>query len=160
VKKLLLLVFVCGNVFADSSSLNLNLPNMSGSYASDRIRAGNFECSQAIGGSINVEFGVVGIINQNGPYSSNTGELPDYWEDDGLVKDVGVYGKINIPLNAPKKRLDCNRLYELELEARRIEVMKLKQEIVNLRALRFEEVDNEFVPPTPQGTSVLSQGPE
>ena len=65
-----LLLVWCFEAFADSSSLNLNLPNMSGSYASDRIRAGNFECSQAIGGSINVEFGVVGIINQNGPYSS------------------------------------------------------------------------------------------
>lgn len=138
-KKLIVLLFVCGNVFADSSSLNLNLPNMSGSYATDRIRSGQLECSQAIGGSINVEFGVVGIINQNGPYTSNTGQVPDYWENDGLVKDVGVYGKINIPLNAPKKRLDCNELYELELEARRIEVMKLRQEIANLRALKFEE---------------------
>lgn len=152
-------MFVCGNAFADSSSLNLNLPSMSGSYASDRIRAGNFECSQAIGGSVNVEFGVVGIINQNGPYMSNTGVYPDGWDNEGLVKDVGVYGKINIPLNAPKKRLDCNRLYELELEARRIEVMKLKQEIANLRALSFE-VDSGFVPPTPQGQPVISQGPE
>ena len=65
--------------------------------------------------------------------------MPDYWDNDGLVKDVGVYGKINIPLNPPKKRLDCSRLYELELEARRIEVMKLKQEIANLRALSFED---------------------
>ena len=131
-------MFVCGNVFADSSSLNLNLPNMSGSYATDRIRSGQLECAQAIGGSINLEFGVVGIINQNGPFVSNTGVYPEGWDNEGLVKDVGVYGKINIPLNAPKKRLDCNRLYELELEARRIEVMKLKQEIANLRALQFE----------------------
>jgi len=139
VKKLLLLMLVCGSAFGDSSSLNLNLPNMSSSYASDRIRAGSLECSQAIGGSINVEFGVVGIINQNGPYMTSTGVYPDDWNDQGLVKDVGVYGKINIPLNAPKKRLDCNRLYELELEARRIEVLKLKQEIANLRALSFED---------------------
>jgi len=160
VKRFIILMFVCGNVFADSSSLNLNLPNMSGSYATDRIRSGQLECSQAIGGSINVEFGVVGIINQNGPYSSNTGIAPDYWDDNGLVKDVGVYGKINIPLNAPKKRLDCNRLYELELEARRIEVMKLKQEIANLRALRFE-VDADLGPPTPpQGQSVIATGQE
>ena len=73
---------------------------------------------------------------------------------------MGVYGKINIPLNAPKKRLDCNRLYELELEARRIEVMKLKQEIANLRALRFE-VDADLGPPTPpQGQSVIATGQE
>lgn len=137
-KRFLILMFVCGNVFADSSSLNLNLPNMSGSYATDRIRSGQLECAQAIGGSINLEFGVVGIINQNGPFVSNTGVYPEGWDNEGLVKDVGVYGKINIPLNAPKKRLDCNRLYELELEARRIEVMKLKQEIANLRALQFE----------------------
>ena len=137
-KRFLILMFVCGNVFADSSSLNLNLPNMSGSYATDRIRSGQLECAQAIGGSINLEFGVVGIINQNGPFVSNAGVYPEGWDNEGLVKDVGVYGKINIPLNAPKKRLDCNRLYELELEARRIEVMKLKQEIANLRALQFE----------------------
>ena len=138
-KRFIILMFVCGNVFADSSSLNLNLPNMSGSYAQDRVRSGQLECSQAIGGSINLAIGVVGIINQNGPYTSNTGTMPDYWDNDGLVKDVGVYGKINIPLNPPKKRLDCSRLYELELEARRIEVMKLKQEIANLRALSFED---------------------
>ena len=111
---------------------------MSGSYASDRIRAGNLECSQAIGGSVNLEFGVVGIVNQNGPYMSNTGVYPEGWDENGMVKDVGVYAKINIPLNAPKKRLDCTRLYELELEARKMEVMKLKQEIANLRALKFE----------------------
>lgn len=135
---ILLLFFFCAETVAQSSSLNLNLPNMSGSYASDRIRANNLECSQAIGGSVNLEFGVVGIINQNGPYMSNTGVYPEGWDENGMVKDVGVYAKINIPLNAPKKRLDCNRLYELELEARKMEVMKLKQEIANLRALKFE----------------------
>lgn len=135
---ILLLFFFCAETLGQSSSLNLNLPNMSGSYASDRIRAGNLECSQAIGGSVNLEFGVVGIVNQNGPYMSNTGVYPEGWDENGMVKDVGVYAKINIPLNAPKKRLDCTRLYELELEARKMEVMKLKQEIANLRALKFE----------------------
>ena len=134
----MVLAVFCAEAAGQSSSLNLNLPNMSGSYASDRIRANNIECSQAIGGSVNLEFGVVGIINQNGPYLSNTGVYPEGWDENGIVKDVGVYAKINIPLNAPKQRLDCNALYQLELEARRMEIQKLKQEVANLRNLKFE----------------------
>ena len=126
---------------ADSSSLNLNLPSTPGSYASDRIRTqGNVECSMAIGGSVNLEFGVVGVLNQNGPYTSNSNYSEDY-DPEGLVKDVGVYAKIIIPLNAPKTRLDCNQLYKLELARQRIELQKLQQEVNNLRALKFEEDD-------------------
>jgi hypothetical protein len=52
---------------------------------------------------------------------------------------VGVYGRITIPLGAPKERLNCNVLYQLELEKKRLEVMRLQAEIDNLRALKFEE---------------------
>jgi hypothetical protein len=53
------------------------------------------------------------------------------------VSDVGVYAKINIPIGGPKERINCNSLYQLELEVKRMEVIKLKQEISNLRNLRF-----------------------
>ena len=125
--------------WAQSSSLNLNLPSTPGSYASDRIRTSeNVECSMAIGGSVNVEFGVVGVINQNGPFYNNQGLYPEGYDPDGIVKDVGVYAKITIPLNAPKSRLDCNRLYQLELERTRMEIQKLKAEMQQLRNLKFE----------------------
>ena len=125
---------------ADSSSLNLNLPSTPGSYASDRIRTqGNVECSMAIGGSVNLEFGVVGVLNENGPYRSSLGSYSENYDSEGLVKDVGVYAKIIIPLNAPKTRLDCNQLYKLELARQRIELQKLQQEVNNLRALKFED---------------------
>ena len=58
---------------------------------------------------------------------------------DRFVRDVGVYGRINIPIGAPKERLNCNLLYKLELERRKLEVMKLQQEIAQLRRLQFEE---------------------
>jgi len=139
--RFILLMLVSAYAIADSSSLNLNLPSTPGSYASDRIRTqGNVECSMAIGGSVNLEFGVVGVLNQNGPYTSNIENYPEY-DAEGLVKDVGVYAKIIIPLNAPKTRLDCNQLYKLELARQRIELQKLQQEINNLRALKFEEDD-------------------
>jgi hypothetical protein len=95
----------------------------------------------AIGGSVNLEFGVVGVLNQNGPYMSSIGVYPEGYDDQALVKDVGVYAKIIVPLNAPKNRLDCNQLYKLELQRQRIELQKLQQEVNNLRALKFEEDD-------------------
>ena len=96
----------------------------------------------AIGGSVNLEFGVVGVLNQNGPYyMGSVGVYPEGYDDEGLVKDVGVYAKIIVPLNAPKNRLDCNQLYKLELQRQRIELQKLQQEVNNLRALQFEEDD-------------------
>ena len=129
---LLLLTLVVANVaWSDSSSLNLNLPNTSQTYASDRIRAGNLDCQNAIGSATNLEFGVVGIIDGKGHDSIS--EVPR----GAQVDDVGVYARITIPIGGPKERINCNSLYKLELEKKRMEVMKLKQEVQNLRALQF-----------------------
>ena len=50
-----------------------------------------------------------------------------------------MYSKITIPLGKrAKSRIDCNRLYELELKIKELEVMKLQQEINQLRSLAFE----------------------
>jgi len=140
---IVILISVAFNVRGESSSLNLALPNTTSSYASDRVRAGQLECQNAIGGATTMEFGVVGIINQNGPYDnvygSNTYVNPDGWDQNGLVKDVGVYAKITIPLDKPKERMNCNALFKLELERRRLEIQKLQQEVANLRALKFED---------------------
>jgi len=139
---LVLLIVACEQALAESSSLNLALPNTSGSYAQDRIRAGQLECANAIGGATTVEFGGVGIINQNGPYNSLYGggyEDPPGYDSDGLVKDVGVYAKLTIPLDKPKERLNCNTLYKLELERRRLEIQRLQAEVAQLRNLRFAD---------------------
>ena len=137
-----LLVIICDRAFAESSSLNLALPSSPGSYASDRVRAGNLECSNAIGGATNVEFGVVGILNQNGPYNNRFGSsytMPDYYDSNDLVKDVGVYAKITIPLDKPKERMNCNTLFKLELERRRLEIQRLQAEVAQLRNLQFAD---------------------
>lgn len=132
---LILIVISCG-VRADNSSMNLNLPTTPQSYASDQFRAGDLDCRMAIGSSTNVEFGVVGVLNQNDPYQNNMMVNPNYNND--FVKDVGVYAKITIPIGAPKERLNCNVLYQLELQKKRLEVQKLQAEINNLKKLKFE----------------------
>ena len=49
-----------GAAQADSTSLALQLPTPSMSYQSDSFRAGELDCSMAIGGSLNLELGVLG----------------------------------------------------------------------------------------------------
>ena len=128
----ILILFASYEVLADNSSLNLAIPSPGGNYQSDRFRAGELDCSNAIGGGTNLEFGVTGIINQNdNPLS------PEYGNTKG--RDVGVYARITIPLDGPKERVNCNTLYELELRKKRLEVEKLQQELNNLRRLQFEK---------------------
>jgi len=120
----------CGVAMADSSSLNLQLPNAGSSYGTDKIRAGDFECSAAIGGATNFEIGATGIVNNAvSPFSNEDPSNP-------TSKDIGLYARIVIPLDAPRSRLNCNDLYRLELQRRQLEVMKLQQELENLKKLQ------------------------
>ena len=122
-------VLFCGVAMADSSSLNLQLPNAGSSYGTDKIRAGDMECSASIGGATNFEIGATGIVNNAvSPFSSQDPNNP-------TTKDIGLYARIVIPLDAPRERVNCNTLYQLELQARRLEVQKLQQELDNLRKL-------------------------
>ena len=130
---IMLLIWVSAS-FADSSSLNLALPGSPGSYQSDKFRAGELDCSHAIGSATNLEFGVTGIINK-GEYDA----MNNYFNDT-RTGDIGVYAKITIPLGKKaKSRIDCNRLYELELRKKQLEVVKLEQELKRLRELQFED---------------------
>ena len=127
---IVLLILTASTAYADSSSnsLNLSMPNSSGSYQSDKFRAGELDCSNAIGSATQLEFGVTGLIQ--GGTSFTNGKK---------VGDIGVYSRIIIPLGKRvKSRINCNRLYELELQKKELEVMKLQQEINQLRSLAFE----------------------
>ena len=129
---LVVLISGCSTIAAlgdsTSNSLSLSLPNSSMSYQADKFRAGELDCSNAIGSATQLEFGVTGII-QGGTLSTNNKK----------VGDIGVYSRIIIPLGKRvKSRINCNRLYELELQKKELEVMKLQQEINQLRSLAFE----------------------
>ena len=49
---------------AFGQSVNLQMPGSPQSYQSDRFRIGDKDCSNAIGSSTNLEFGVLGLIVQ------------------------------------------------------------------------------------------------
>lgn len=125
----LLLPFVCISAYAQNNSLNLQLPSGPTSYQSDKFRAGDLDCSNAIGGGTNLEFGVTGIINDaDDPFASRDPITPQR-------KDIGVYARIVIPLDGPEERINCNTLYKLELEKKQLEVLKLRREVENLRQM-------------------------
>ena len=118
-------------VFANNG-LNLQLPSPYSNYSYDEVRTtDNFSCKNAIGGSVNFEMGMTGIVNNADTFFSN----PDPTVPS--TKDIGVYARINIPLNAPKERINCNALYQLELRKKRLEVMKLEEELKKLQELKF-----------------------
>ena len=124
---ILLTVSISTSAFAQSSSLNLALPSTPGVYGQDSIRAGELDCKNAIGGSSQLEFGITGIIdNAQSPFGNSSGVYE---------KDIGIYARIVIPFDKPKERINCNTLYELEIRKKRIEVLKLQEELEALKRL-------------------------
>lgn len=125
----LFIVLSCSQVMA--ASLNLALPSIGSSYGTDSIKAGDLDCKNSIGGSTNFEIGLTGIVN-----NAVTPLIGTEDPNNPQTKQLGVYARITIPLDAPKERINCNTLYQLELQRRRLEVEKLRQEIELLKAMQ------------------------
>ena len=123
-------LLMVGSAAADSGSLSLALPSAPQNYQSDKFRAGDLDCSNAIGSATTMEFGVTGMID-GGYYD----EINNYINE-RRVDNIGVYARIVIPLGAkPKQRIDCNRLYELEIQKKSLELERLRRELTQLKEL-------------------------
>jgi len=125
----LALCVVASSAVAESNNLALTLPNPPMNYQSDRFRAGNLDCSNAVGGGVNLEFGVTGVVNNVGGTFSSSGNLAQ-------GKDVGLYARVVIPLDKPKSRINCDDLYQVELAQRRLEIQQLRNELEALKNLQ------------------------
>lgn len=129
------LVLLFSVVAFGGDNLNLSMPQSSQSYAQDRFRSGDFDCSQAIGSGSNFEFGVMGVMDDGSTdMSSNIISM-----NNGQTKNIGVYARMVVPINGPKSRINCNTLYQLELQKKVLEVQKLKAEVKQLQQLKFED---------------------
>ena len=123
------LCFMASTAIAENSSLSLALPSPPMNYQSDSFSTGNMRCSNAVGGGVNLEYGVTGVLS--GLDTNSKG------------RDIGVYARIVIPLDKPKARINCNDLYQIELTQRRLEIQKLRDEIAALRNLQTENLEFE-----------------
>jgi len=128
--QVIILLLISNIVLANSSGINLQLPSSPSMYGQDSFRAGDLDCKNAIGGATNFEFGLTGIVdNATSPFASEDPANP-------TTKDIGLYARIIIPLDGPKERINCNTLYKLELQKKRLEVMRLEEELNNLKKLQ------------------------
>lgn len=102
---LMLLVVALAYVPASLSAVpNIVIPSARGSSNSDEINTANgTRCRQAVGSDTMIDLGVV---------ADETGS-------------AGVYGRITIPIGAPK-RIDCSRLYDMELQRLQAELDELR----------------------------------
>ena len=123
------LCIISSSALAENSALSLSLPNPPMNYQSDSFSTGNMRCSNAVGGGINLEYGVTGVIS--GLDTNSRG------------RDIGVYARIVIPLDKPKARINCDDLYQIELAQRRLEIQKLRDEIEALKNLQNVEMEFE-----------------
>ena len=126
----LVLCVISSSVAADSNSLSLALPSPPMNYQSDSFSTGSTRCSNAVGGGINLEYGVTGVIS--GLDTNSRG------------RNIGVYARVVIPLDKPKSRINCDDLYQLELTQRRLEIQKLRDEIEQLKNLQISDGEMEF----------------
>ena len=136
-KRLLILLLLATQTVADSNSMSFSLPSISSVSGSDSIRAGDLDCKNSIGGSTNFEIGMTGVINN--------ALVPIIGKEDPnnpQSKDIGLYARLVIPLDGPSERINCNTLYQLELQRRRLEVERLKQEIEYLKMIQNEGAFN------------------
>ena len=124
-----LLCILSSSAFAESSSLALSLPSPPLNYQSDSFSANNLRCSNAVGGGVNLEYGITGVLSGLNTMSKG--------------KDIGVYARIVIPLDKPKSRINCDDLYQVELAQRRLEIQKLRDELEALKNLSSDSMDFE-----------------
>jgi len=124
-----LLCILSSSAFAESSSLALSLPSPPMNYQSDSFSANNLRCSNAVGGGVNLEYGITGVLSGLDTMSRG--------------KDIGVYARIVIPLDKPKSRINCDDLYQVELAQRRLEIQKLRDELEALKNLSSDNMDFE-----------------
>lgn len=128
---LAILLLLSTQAIADSNSMSFSLPSFGTTSGTDKIRAGDLDCSNSIGASTNFEVGMTAVINnlESIIFGNKDSVTPQ-------TKDLGVYARIIIPIDAPKERINCNTLYQLELERRRLEVERLRQEIKFLQDMQ------------------------
>lgn len=98
----------------DSTNNSFQLPGVSLPSGSDEVRAADgTSCRSAVGnGGAYLDIGVIG--NPNALTGSSSGST----STDSTT--TSAYGRIVIPLGRSRKRVDCTRLYDLEV--RRLEM--------------------------------------
>lgn len=115
-----------GVVFAN----NLQIPYVPNASGSDSIRSGTDQCTNTIDSPVKMDFGVVHSLEDN--------DLMDQKSSNN-----SVYARVVIPFSlfsgpAPN-RIDCSRLYEIQLRERALDLRERELKVKALEDLEFKK---------------------
>lgn len=120
---LLSLSIASGVARADS----LSIPSATIPSGYDRITTSDgTTCESTIASDMYVQTGLMGV-----KVDHDSADSPGARHHHERLQDrdkFGVYAQIVIPIGNKRKRIDCNRLYELEIRHLKEQLMKLKLE--------------------------------
>jgi len=116
---------------ADSTSMSLSLPSASSSNGQDSVKMEQMQCSNSISGGTLFEMGITGVVNNVVAPIIGKEDL-----NNPQTKDLGLYARLIIPIDAVAERVNCNSLYQLMLQKQRLEMTKLRQEINLLKNMQ------------------------
>ena len=113
---------------AEHAQLSLSIPYGSVGYGTDSISANGVNCSKAINGSAQFETGV--LATQDRPTNQTIGAT------NNNDTRTGLYARVIVPINPPKSRIDCSRLYEITLQRQQLELQALREQLQEERKQR------------------------
>ena len=122
-KSLLSIIALTAPLPTIATGLSIPGANIPGGY--DRITTENgFTCESTIASDTYVQTGLIGT-QQNSDYSPNSGRYVSNLDD---RDEIGAYVQLVIPIGEKRERINCNRLYNLEIDRLKAQIEKLKFE--------------------------------
>jgi hypothetical protein len=116
-------LFCCGV----ASAQGVILPPSTPSFGQDEFHASDgTSCRSSMDGAKRIEAAAYGTGSRYNDHRRE-GLFNGFSQDP--TQNVGAYVRFSISLDARKKRMDCNRLYELELHKRELELNMMKQSL-------------------------------
>lgn len=119
-----LLALLVASTGADAQGLVL--PPATPSYGQDEFQSSDgMSCRTSMDGSRRIEAGAFGT---GADYRERRDRpVPTFNREPS--SNVGAYIRFSIALDAPKSRIDCRQLFELELERKTLELELMKQSL-------------------------------
>ncbi|MGF1709527.1 OmpA family protein [Vibrio kagoshimensis] len=111
--------------FATFKAAAVSIPSASVPSGYDRVTtADGVTCESTIASATYVQTGLVGSQTDQKYDKSQNG----YYNNIQDKNEVGAYVQMVIPIGEKRERINCNRLYNLEIDRLRAEITKLKVE--------------------------------
>lgn len=106
------------------NAVAISLPSARLPSGSDRVSGSGVTCDSSISPDAYLEVGAYGTQNANDRDYYNSSNS---W-DNSDANEAGAFVRVVVPIGGPKERLNCGRLYDLEIQRLQYELEILKNQ--------------------------------